>query len=272
MPYSPTEYWSAVHERDDLSAVGQSALPDGINRWLYRALARNLRRFVGRHRLARPAPARVMDVGAGTGYWVEFWRGRGSRVDGVDIVPLAVERLNERHGESGRFWVADIAEPGSLGGESYDIVTCLNVLLHVTQDDAFERALRNVAGAVAPGGHLLLAEPILKGAAPETPYNPDKHSRARSLATYAAQLQAAGLELVALEAATVLANNPIEAGSDAWRSRFGTWWKFVAGRSKRDPASARWLGPLVYVADGVAIRTRAAPSSKFALFRRPPAR
>ena len=271
MPYSAADYWTNLHQRDNLSAVGQSALPAGINRWLYRALARNLRRFLGRHRVAPPAPARVLDVGAGTGYWVEFWRGRGAVVDGVDLVPLAVERLAERYAGSGTFWVADVAQTGSLRGEQYELVTCLNVLLHVTDDEAFRRALANVAGAVAPGGRLLLAEPILHNAELETPYNPDRHSRARSLATYASPLAEAGLELVAVDAATVLANNPIEASSPAWMGRFQGWWKFVAGRSKRNPASSRWLGPLVYVADGVAIRTRAAPSSKFALFRRPPA-
>ena len=46
MPYSAADYWSNLHQRDDLSAVGQSALPPGINTWLYRSLARNLRRFL----------------------------------------------------------------------------------------------------------------------------------------------------------------------------------------------------------------------------------
>ena len=271
MPYDPSDYWSSLHVRDDLSAVGQSALPPQINGWLYRALARNLKRFLGRHGLRRRRPARVLDIGVGTGYWVDFWQRQGARVDGVDLVPLAVERLRERYPDAGQFWVADVAEPGSLGGERYDLVTCLNVLLHVTEDDAFRTALTNVADAVAPGGHLLLAEPILVQAQSERPYDPEKHSRARLLETYADPLRAAGLELVAVKAGTVLANNPIEAGSPAWMSRFQTWWKFVAGRSKRNPASGRWLGPLVYLADGVAIRTRAAPSSKFALFRRPDA-
>jgi hypothetical protein len=38
----------------------------------------------------------------------------------------------------------------------------MKVLLHVLDDAAFERALSNLAGAVAPGGYLLLAEPIAR--------------------------------------------------------------------------------------------------------------
>jgi SAM-dependent methyltransferase len=269
MPYSAPDYWLELHQRDNLSAVGQSALPPEINAWLYRAMARNLRRFLRRRDLDRPAPRTVLDVGAGTGYWVGFWQARGALVDGCDLVPLAVDRLNGKFGSAGRFWVADVAQPASLGDRTYDLVTCLNVLLHVTEESAFEEALANVAAAVAPGGHLLLAEPILLHPELERPYDPNRHSRARALATYADPLIAAGLELVAVEAATVLANNPIEAGSPRAMARLQSWWRWVAGRSKANPRSARWIGPIVYAGDWLAMHSGAAPSGKFALFRRP---
>ena len=53
MPYSPIDYWTRLHARDDLSAVGQSSLPPGLNRWLYRALERNVGSFLWRHGLSR---------------------------------------------------------------------------------------------------------------------------------------------------------------------------------------------------------------------------
>lgn len=271
MPYSPSDYWQQLHRRDDLSAVGQSALPAGINGWLYRTLARNHARFLRRHRLDRPLPGRVFDVGAGTGFWVAWWRARGvPRVDGCDLVAEAVDRLNARFGsERGQVRVADITDPAGLGPETYDLVSCHNVLLHVTDDSLFRRALANVAALVAPGGSLVLTEPILLHPEYERPYDPDRHSRARTLAAYREPLEAAGLDLVALEAATVLGNNPIEAGSPAAMARFTRWWRFVARRSKEDPGSAAWLGRLIYHLDPIALRTGAAPSSKFAAFRRP---
>lgn len=271
MPYSPSDYWEQLHRRDDLSAVGQSALPAGINGWLYRTLARNHARFLRRHRLDRPLPGRVFDVGAGTGFWVAWWRERGvAPVDGCDLVAEAVDRLNARLGtERGRVRVADITDPAGLGPEAYDLVSCHNVLLHVTDDVLFGRALANVAALVAPGGSLVLTEPILIHPEYERPYDPDRHSRARALAAYREPLEAAGLRLDALEAATVLGNNPIEAGSPAALARFNRWWRFVARRSKEDPRSAAWLGRLIYHLDPLALRTGAAPSSKFAAFRRP---
>lgn len=270
MPYTPIDYWARLHERDDLSTVGQSALPPAINRWLYRATERNVGNFIRRHGLTRPFPDTVFDVGAGIGFWVNVWHRRGAtRVDGCDLVPDAVTRLNERFGSVGTFVVADVSDPAQLPDRTYPFVSCMNVLLHVTDDRAFASALGAIAGLVAPGGSLLIADPIAGEATTLPPYDPERHSRARHLSDYRGALEAAGLEIVALAPATVLAGNPLEAGSPAAYARYVRWWKFVAGRTKRNPASARWIGPLVDVADRIAMRTGVGPSSKLLLLRRP---
>jgi SAM-dependent methyltransferase len=268
LPYSSQDYWQALHERAGLSAVGQSALPDEINGWLYRTLARNLRGFLRHHHIRAVQGARLLEIGVGKGYWLPFWRRLGWAVDGCDLIPAAVVQL-QREQADGRFWVADVSQEGGLGTGVWQLVTCLNVLLHVTSDDLFERSLRNVAAAVAPGGHLLLAEPILMTAEHQAPFDAEKHSRARLLAGYVEPLRACGLELVAAEHGCVLANNPIEAGSPRAMQRYRSWWQWVAKRSKANPASARWMGPLVYGLDWIAMRTNAAPTTKFALFVRP---
>jgi SAM-dependent methyltransferase len=270
MPYTPIDYWSRLHERDDLSSVGQSGLPAGLNRWLYRVLERNVRSFLRRHGLMRPFPQSAFDVGAGIGFWVDVWHRCGaSKVDGCDLVPDAVVRLNDRYGAGGAFVIADVSLPGQLPDRRYPFVSCMNVLLHITDDAAFDRALVAIADLVAPGGVLLLAEPIVGEATTLPAYDPERHSRARHLEAYAGPFTGAGLELVDHAAATVLANNPIEAGSPGAYRRYVRWWRFVAGRAKRNPASARWLGPLIDVADRIAMPTGAAPSTKLVLFRRP---
>jgi 2-polyprenyl-3-methyl-5-hydroxy-6-metoxy-1,4-benzoquinol methylase len=272
VPYSATEYWEELHKRDGLSAVGQSALPDAINKWLYRTFARNLRAFIKRHHVYAQPGDRVLEVGVGKGYWVTFWERLGWSVDGFDLITAATQDVQQQH-PNGRFWVADVSQPGGLTVDDvqphWSLVTCINVLLHVTHDGLFNHSLGNMAAVVAPGGYLLLAEPILMATAVEWPYDPQKHSRARVLASYVSPLVALGLELVAVEHGCVLANNPIEAGSNKAMARYRSWWNWIARRSKARPRSARWLGPVVYVVDWVAMRTSAAPTTKFALLRRP---
>jgi len=271
--YEPATYWERLHHRGDLSTVGQSGMSPELNAWLYRALEANLRRFVHRHSIDHPLPPAAFDVGTGIGYWVRFWRSMGiDRVDGCDLVPAAVAAASEAASEvgaEGHFVVADLAVPGVLEGRVYGLVSCFNVLLHLVDDEAFAVALRNVAGLVEDGGYLVLAEPILLDASFERPRDPARASRARPLGAYRDGLVAAGLELVALEPAAVLANNPIEARSMRMLGNYERWWRFV---KRRDRARSRWIGPLVAGLDRLAIRTGQAPTTKFALFRRPPAR
>ena len=271
MSYQASEYWGDLHQRDDTSAVGQSGLPAAFNAWLYRILARNLARLLRRHEVLDPAPGLMFEVGSGRGDWIDFWRQRGvARVDGGDLVPQAVERLNERFGTTGSFVVAEFgAEVPPVTPEPvYPLVTVFNVLLHITDDALFERALGQVAGLVGPGGRLVLVEPILFDTAFAKPYDPKVSSRARPLETYEAPLLAAGLERVNVGAAVVLANNPIEAGSQAALRRYRRSWNWFAGRARHNPGSSRWLGPLLLIGDRIAMATGAAPSSKLAIYRR----
>lgn len=271
MAYDPRDHWSRLHARGDLSSVGQSGLPADLNAWLYRALERRVRWFVRRHR-ATDGVASAFDVGAGTGYWVRTWHDLGvPRVDGCDLVPAAVARLERDHGARGdRFVAADIGAPDpGLPAGPYGLVSVMNVLLHLTDDAAFRRALASIATLVAPGGRLLLVEPILLDAAYERSPTETQTSRARPFAAYRDPLLAAGLELVELRGAVAMANNPIEAGSRAAYDRFLRWWRWAARRAKASPGSIRWLGPLMLALDRVALASGAAPSSKIVLFRRP---
>jgi len=269
--YDPRDHWSRLHARGDLSSVGQSGLPADLNGWLYRALERRVRWFVRRHHLLDGVRA-AFDVGAGTGYWVRVWHDLGvPRVDGCDLVPTAVERLEAAFGGRGdRFVAADIgAADSGLPAGPYDLVSVMNVLLHVTDDAAFERALGNLAALVGLGGKLILVEPILLDPTYERPPSATQASRARALATYRDPLLAAGLELVELRGALAMANNPIEAGSRAAYDRYLKWWRWLAKRAKTSPRSIRWVGPLMLALDRVMLATGAAPSSKIVLFRRP---
>lgn len=274
MKYVHTNYWRDLHAREDLSSVGQSALSGQLNRWIYRTIGRNLRRFARRHGLAKGRSRRMLEVGVGTGYWVEMWQKFGWQVDGCDLVPAAVDKLNAGY-PSARFWAADVgsaegvlASSNGVAEDGYDLVTVTSVLLHVTHPDAFDQALKNVAAAVRPGGHLLLVEPTLVIRTEEPAYDPDATSRARVLRSYVDPLAAQGLELVTVEATTVLAANPLEARSPRRLKTYNQWWAKVS-RSRERPVVASLMGVAMYAADGVLIRAGEAPTSKVLLFRRP---
>jgi SAM-dependent methyltransferase len=161
------------------------------------------------------------------------------------------------------------ADVGSIDSgppdRQFAFMSVMNLLLHVTDDDSFRRALANVAQLVSQGGHLLLVEPVLLDPTYERPTNPEQHSRARPLPAYRDPLLAAGLELISVRGAVALANNPIEAKFPAAYRRYRRWWAWVARASKTKPHRIRRLGTLIVSLDRVALLAGAAPSSKILL-------
>ena len=267
--YDSRAYWSALHRGGGLKAVGQSGLPESFNRWLYRIGRGNVVRFLRAHGSGDLGGATVLDVGSGTGFWIDVWRSMGAaKVDGVELIDEAVEVLRERYPDS-MFIAGDIADPGlSLPRGAYDAVMIMNVLLHVVEEERFAAAAATLAAAVRPGGRLFLAEPALIRPGSIRPAKPGATSLARPLDRYRAVFEAGGLQLKATGPSTVVGANPIEAGDPLYRWYAGLW-KRVGRSARRGPRRADVLGGCLAVLDRILMATGTAPSGKLILFERP---
>jgi SAM-dependent methyltransferase len=104
----------------------------------------------------------VLDVGSGAGHWVGFYRDAlgAASVVGVEISTPAVAGLEERFaGADGvEFADADVSAAGFSLGRAFDVVNAVGVLYHVVDDDAWLRAVANLAAHLAPGGRLVVGE------------------------------------------------------------------------------------------------------------------
>ncbi|TCR24276.1 class I SAM-dependent methyltransferase [Streptomyces sp. BK205] len=101
------------------------------------------------------APARVLDVGAGTGRDATALAGRGYTVDAVEPV-AELRRVAERlHPGSGVAWRPGALPeiPGVRG--PYDVVLLSAVWMHLPPEER-PGAMRRLAGLLAPGGLLLI--------------------------------------------------------------------------------------------------------------------
>jgi len=98
---------------------------------------------------------RVLDLGCGRGGVVEELHGRAGRVVGVDPdrASLAEHRLVHLPRAAGR------AEALPFPDRSFDLVCCSWVLEHLPDP---ERALREVARVLAPGGHFVFLTPNVR--------------------------------------------------------------------------------------------------------------
>ena len=118
--------------------------------WWFRARRRIIESLV--NRLALAPDATVVDIGCGTGGNLEML----SRIhDAVGIEPSALAAELGREREGVRIVTAR-AEDTTLAAGAYDLVTMLDVLEHIDDEQVVLAEVRRI---LKPGGHLLLMVP-----------------------------------------------------------------------------------------------------------------
>jgi ubiquinone/menaquinone biosynthesis C-methylase UbiE len=114
-------------------------------------------------RLALRGVRSALDVGAGVGHWGALLLpllASDARIVGVERDQRWVERAQARAAELGiaerSRYVAGVAESLDFEDESFDLVTCQTLLIHVADVPAVLGEMRRV---LRPGGLVLVAEP-----------------------------------------------------------------------------------------------------------------
>lgn len=186
--YDPKQYWERrLSANFDLRGVGHISFGQGYNKWLYRRKRAVIERFFGGTPLSGK---HVLDIGCGTGFFVAYYLSKGAHVFGLDITEVSVKQLQARY--PGTFLTQDIGSTTYRPPRKFDIVNVWDVLYHVTDDDAFEVAIGNIASSIVPGGLLLLDDYL---ADPEDT-RIGGHVKGRNLATYRRALARLGFKLI----------------------------------------------------------------------------
>src|SRR5689334_18292137 len=187
--FDPRQYWQDTLSRNfDLRGTGHPGLSEAYNDRCYR-----LRRFVledalRRHRIP-VAGHEALDAGCGSGFFVQLWLSKGAHVTGVDLTDVAVEKLSRRF-PLAQFEVGDLAS--WRPSRQYDVVSCFDVLFHIVDDASWERALSNLADAVAPGGWFVFTEHFFR----KPPPGDAVHNKSRGRSAYETALIARGLAVM----------------------------------------------------------------------------
>ena len=104
-------------------------------------------------------PARIAEIGAGTGRDAAWFAGRGHHVLAVEPVDAFREAGRKLHPSQHISWLGD-ALPGLsrtlARSERFDLVTLIGVWQHLDSEQQRE-AIPSLAALVAPGGHLILS-------------------------------------------------------------------------------------------------------------------
>jgi SAM-dependent methyltransferase len=213
VPFDPVSYWEQrLQSNRGLLGVGYTSLGVRYNRWMYRTRRHVFFRTVKMLQLRLPE-ACVADIGSGTGFYLDLWKGLGvKRVDGVDLTEAAVSRLRIRFPDL-RIYRGDIGDP-ELGGplNTYDAVSAFDVLFHIVDDARYVTALRNINYLLRPGGLFLLTDLFLHSNALRS-----EHVVFRSLEDLKVLLLGSGFEILSRRPAFVFMNEPLDTRSRVHR-------------------------------------------------------
>ena len=266
--YNPDLYWGSLHSSgDDLRVVGYPTLPLAFNRALYANSATAIRRGLRGAGLSAMGGS-VLDIGSGTGFWIDFWRNEGAReVAGADLVPEAVERLRTRFPGSD-FANVDIGEAAPFPGRRFDLVSAMGVLLHIVDPERLRNALAAMAEQLEPDGAIVLMEPLVvrrfsrRGREGE-------HNVVRTVAEWEAALAGTGLRIVHVAPAIYLLSDPVDAATRAGLAVRSLWWRaFARTIAGRERLASVVVPPLAVLDRAFASASRVGPSSKCVILRR----
>jgi SAM-dependent methyltransferase len=235
--FDPTAYWQERLSADySLGSVGWITLGEPFNKWSYAVRGRVFTR-AARDAVLAPENASVLDVGSGTGFYLDLWQRLGAgRITGSDLTPVAVERLARRYPTATiqKLDIGDRDLPLSPG--TFDAISIMDVLYHVVDDERYVQALSNLALLLKPDGILLLTENLVSRQTRAV------HQVIRSREWIISALGEAGLVVVHEQPAFFLMNTPVNSDSRLLHK----WWDLVARLVGRRQAIGWTMGAALF--------------------------
>jgi SAM-dependent methyltransferase len=257
-------YWNErFREHWGPEGAGSVVLGRQFNLWRYRVRKQVFRRLV-RQLAMQPANLAVLDVGCGTGFYLEQWQSLGVRsLAGLDISDWSVAELAKTY-PNVTFYREDVGgEVSSLPVEAFDVINAQDVLVHLVDDASYLRALRNLRLALKTGGYLLYSDAFFQGPAKQF----EHYWKGRSLADVSIAMQASKLEIVRRVPMSVLMSAPTDTSRRELNERI---WDAAMIPVRRSEWIGFVIGALLYPLELLLVSTMSAsPAIEIMVCRKP---
>jgi len=258
--FQPGAYWEErLRAHGDERGVGDIGLSRSYNSWLYKVRRHVFRRLVRRLPLA-PDNTRVLDIGSGTGVYVDEWHRWGAKeVTGSDITQIVVDRLSRRF-PADRFVRMDIGDANlnGLQSGSREVVSAFDVLFHIVDDIRYQQAIRNIASILVPGGWFLYSDNLVQKGSRIS------HYVSREEGTILETLAGNGFVVRKRMPMFVLMNDPVRSGRVLRR-----WFSLVYRLACRGELAGSIVGRTLYPVELAATKlVKSGPSTELLLCQR----
>ena len=258
-PFDAAQYWESRLASDyTLQGVGYSSLGRSYNSWMYRVRRHVFGRVITSLDLDFPNVS-VLDVGSGTGFYVDLWKRMGVKsLTGVDITQTAVDRLSERFPDY-KFCQADIGV-GLPWVQTFDAITAFDVLFHIVSDDRFVAAIENCYQVLQAGGWFIFSDNFLHRQQVQL-----EHQVSRSLEDIERAVLDAGFQIERRLPMFSLMNSPVDS-DNGYRRLF---WKALNRAVSSSEAAGYAVGAALFPFELALTRKGESASTEIMLCRKP---
>lgn len=226
------EYWNQHLRRNwGPKGVGSAVYGRQFNLWRYRVRARVFRRLVRQLGL-QPDRLFVLDIGSGTGFYLDQWQALGVKdLAGLDISDWAVSQLDQAYPDIALYRTDISAADTILPAGVFDAVSAMDVLVHMVDDTAYLNALKNIHHALKAGGYLIYSDSFFHGASKQF----EDYWKGRSLAFVTSAMDHSGFEVVSRVPMSVLMAAPTDTRRRELNERI--WEKMMIPVRRKE-----WIG------------------------------
>lgn len=102
----------------------------------------------------------VLDVGSGTGHWIDFYRDvySAKHIVGVEISDTASDYLKTKYSADDRVEIVtdDVSSKNFSLDRQFSIINAIGVMFHIVDDALWEQCVGNLAEHLAPAGIIMV--------------------------------------------------------------------------------------------------------------------
>ncbi|QNU66876.1 glycosyltransferase [Ruminiclostridium herbifermentans] len=153
------EYWNnRLNSNFNIEGVGNFGLGEIYNKLLYKCRI-DIWDGIFNKILNESRDIRVLELGPGIGIFTEYFYRKGIQdYEAIDISSKSSIELQHRYPKY-QFKNGDICEDSHYEGE-YDLIFCADVLLNITNENQFKKAINNISRHLCADGICIFFEPI----------------------------------------------------------------------------------------------------------------
>ena len=161
-------YWdNLLDENFSLKGVGWPNWPESYNLILYKKYLNGFEKVFqslnNQYSFNLNSNINVLEIGPGTGFYTNYFKQAGIKnYFGCDISETSILNLKKKY-PNYIFLRKDISitdEFVEKNKQSFDLTCVVDVMLHITDDNKFKNAVRNLCEVTKPGGYFVIGDAV----------------------------------------------------------------------------------------------------------------